>query len=562
MLLSDRAQFALARRLRGNEAVSLGEVFTFLSGLYFRGKLAYANTFATDWERVLVITPTRGLVPATTPVSLGDLREFAEVDIAEDDPRYRKPLERDLKRLVRRLTPECDVVLLGSIATGKYVSVMLEILRRAVAFPGGLCWPRRHEPRRAPPAQRRRSDGARLYPGARRGAKREATAKAGAAAVFVAQASCLWGDRAPCPAFQMQRARRPLSPQPTRLCYFYGMPLAPPIPPMEARSVDEIPSGEGWQYEPKWDGFRCLAFRDGDEIYLQSKAGQPLARYFPDVVRALCELKARQFVLDGELVIPIDGALSFDELQLRLHPAASRVNKLAAAHPAMLVIFDLLAGADGESLLAQPLEKRRAVLEKFATKFFPNEKRIRLSPATTDLCQAEKWFQKVGGDLDGIIAKRVEAAYASGERTAMVKIKQIRTVDCVVGGFRYASGAKVVGSLLLGLYDDEGLLHHVGFTSAFKASEKPALTKKFEALKKAPGFTGAAPGGPSRWSTERSAKWEPVDPKVVVEVTYDHFTGGRFRHGTKIVRWRKNKAPRQCTLDQVEHREGKSLALI
>ncbi|HEY5036290.1 MAG TPA: ATP-dependent DNA ligase, partial [Chthoniobacterales bacterium] len=241
-----------------------------------------------------------------------------------------------------------------------------------------------------------------------------------------------------------------------------ALSLHPPFPPMEARSVDEIPAEEGWQYEPKWDGFRCLAFRDGDEIYLQSKAGQPLARYFPDVVQSLGELKAKKFVLDGELVIPVDGALSFDELQLRLHPAASRVQKLAAAHPAMFVVFDLLAGADGKSLVADPLPQRRAALETFAAKFFPNEKQIRLSPATTDLKQAQKWFKKVGGDLDGIIAKRCDAAYASGERTAMVKIKQIRTVDCVIGGFRYATNSKLIGSLLLGLYDDEGLLHHVG----------------------------------------------------------------------------------------------------
>ncbi len=338
--------------------------------------------------------------------------------------------------------------------------------------------------------------------------------------------------------------------------------VKPPLPPMEAHSVDEIPSDDGWQYEPKWDGFRCLAFRDGDGVYLQSKAGQPLARYFPDVVRALECLQAKQFVLDGELAIPVSGALSFDELQLRLHPAASRVQKLAAAHPALFITFDLLADARGASLLELPLTKRRVELEKFAEKYFPHDKQIRLSPATTDLRQAEKWFQTVGGNLDGIMAKRADAPYTSGERTAMVRIKQIRTVDCVVGGFRYASGGKVIGSLLLGLYDEEGLLHHVGFTSAFKNSEKPALTKKFEALKKAPGFTGNAPGGPSRWSTERSAEWEPVDPKVVVEVTYDHFTGDRFRHGTKIVRWRKDKAPRQCTLDQVAHREGKSLALL
>ncbi len=331
---------------------------------------------------------------------------------------------------------------------------------------------------------------------------------------------------------------------------------------MEARSVDEIPVGDDWQYEPKWDGFRCLAFREGDEIYLQSKAGQPLARYFPDVVRALAGLQEKTFVLDGELVIPVEGALSFDELQLRLHPAASRVQKLAAAHPAWFIVFDLLAAGKNARWLEQPLQERRAQLEKFALRVFPNEKQIRLSPATTDLRQAQKWFERVGGDLDGLVAKRLDAAYASGERTAMVKIKQVRTVDCVVGGFRYASGARVIGSLLLGLYDEEGLLHHVGFTSAFKASEKPALTKKFRALKQAPGFTGNAPGGPSRWSTERSAQWEPVAPKIVVEVTYDHFTGERFRHGTKIVRWRKDKAPRQCTFEQVARGEGKVLALL
>ena len=341
-----------------------------------------------------------------------------------------------------------------------------------------------------------------------------------------------------------------------------ALSLHPPIPPMEARSVEEIPEGDGWQYEPKWDGFRCLVFRDSDDIFLQSKAGQPLARYFPDVAREIGALKPKQFVLDGELAVPVGGALSFDELQLRLHPAASRVQKLAAAHPAIFIAFDLLAAINGGSLLGLPLRERRAQLEEFAARFFPNEEQIRLSPATTDLRQARKWFDKVGGNLDGIIAKRADCPYASGERTAMVKIKQIRTVDCVVGGFRYASGARVIGSLLLGLYDEAGLLHHVGFTSAFKADEKVALTKKFEALKKAPGFTGNAPGGPSRWSTERSAEWEPVEPKVVVEVTYDHFTGERFRHGTKIVRWRKDKAPRQCTLEQVQHREGKSLALL
>jgi ATP-dependent DNA ligase len=337
--------------------------------------------------------------------------------------------------------------------------------------------------------------------------------------------------------------------------------IKPPLPPTEARSIDEIPFEDGWQYEPKWDGFRCLAFRDRDKIHLQSKAGQPLARYFPDVVAALEKLPARNFVVDGELAIPIRGRLSFDELQLRLHPAASRVQKLAQAHPAIFIIFDLLA-QDGDSYLKRPMRERRVTLEKFAQKNFGSKTAMRLSPATTDLTVAKKWFDKAGGNLDGVIAKRLDAPYAAGERSAMVKVKNIRSADCVVGGFRYASSEKVLGSLLLGLYDRDGLLNHVGFTSSFKASERRALTKKFEALRKPPGFTGNAPGGPSRWSTERSGEWEPVAPKIVVEVAYDHFTGGRFRHGTRITRWRPDKAPRQCTMDQVEHREGKSLALL
>jgi len=339
------------------------------------------------------------------------------------------------------------------------------------------------------------------------------------------------------------------------------MPLKPPLPPMETRSVDEIPDGSGWQYEPKWDGFRCIAFRNGKLIYLQSKSGQPLARYFPDVVSALLKLPEKRFVLDGELTVPVRGALSFDELQLRLHPAASRVQKLAKAHPAIYIVFDLLAEGD-RSYLKEPLLDRRQLLEKFAASNFKAAKTIRLSPATTDYRTATKWFKKAGGNLDGIIAKRLDAPYASGERTAAVKVKQIRTADCVVGGFRYARGTRLIGSLLLGLYGDDGLLHHVGFTSSFKASERRALTKKFEALTKPPGFTGSAPGGPSRWSTDRTGEWEPVAPKLVAEVAYDHFTGGRFRHGTKLLRWRPDKAPRQCTMDQVEHREGKSLVLL
>jgi ATP-dependent DNA ligase len=339
------------------------------------------------------------------------------------------------------------------------------------------------------------------------------------------------------------------------------MLLKPPLPPMEARSVEEIPTGNGWQYEPKWDGFRCIAFRDGRKIYLQSKPGQPLARYFPDIVDALAGLSAQQFIIDGELVIPIRGAFSFNELQLRLHPAASRVQKLAKAHPAMFIIFDLV-DKDRQSYLKRSLHERRAMLEEFARENFKTKSALRLSPTTTNLATAKKWFAKVGGNLDGVIAKELNAPYASGERTEAIKVKQIRSADCVVGGFRYASGARVLGSLLLGLFGEDGLLHHVGFTSSFKTNDRRALAKKFEGLKKPPGFTGNAPGGPSRWSTDRSGEWEPVDPKVVVEVAYDHFTGGRFRHGTRILRWRPDKTPRQCTMEQVEHREGKSLALL
>jgi ATP-dependent DNA ligase len=339
------------------------------------------------------------------------------------------------------------------------------------------------------------------------------------------------------------------------------MLLKPPLPPMETRSVEEIPTGEGWQYEPKWDGFRCIVFRDGANIYLQSKNSQPLARYFPDVVASIAKLSQQHFVLDGELVIAIDGALSFDELQLRLHPAASRVAKLAKAHPASYISFDLLA-EDAESYLTLHLRDRRQLLEKFARSNLRQSEKVRLSPATTDYRVATGWFAKTGRDLDGIIAKRLDAPYASGERTAAVKVKQIRTADCVVGGFRYATGKRIIGSLLLGLYGDDGLLHHVGFISGFKATERHALTQKFERLRKAPGFTGNAPGGPSRWSTERSGEWQPVNPKVIAEIAYDHFTGGRFRHGTRFLRWRPDKDPLQCTLDQVEHREGKAIALL
>ena len=331
---------------------------------------------------------------------------------------------------------------------------------------------------------------------------------------------------------------------------------------MEAKLVDELPTGAEWQYEPKWDGFRCLAFRDGDRVDLMSKAGKPLARYFPDLVEVLASLKATRFVLDGEIVIPHEGALSFDELLLRIHPARSRVLTLAEAHPASLVLFDLLVNARGESLVKRPLAERREALEAFMAKSVVKQPRIRLSPATTKMVTVKKWFRSVGGGLDGVIAKRLDLPYQSGTRDGMRKMKHIRSAECVVGGFRYASKGEVLGSLLLGLFDEGGLLHHVGFTSNVPTSEKASVTARLETLVKAPGFTGQAPGGPSRWSTERSAEWQPLAPKLVVEVQYDHFAGGRFRHGTSFVRWRPDKAPATCTLAQVEQEGRSALALL
>jgi ATP-dependent DNA ligase len=340
------------------------------------------------------------------------------------------------------------------------------------------------------------------------------------------------------------------------------LPIPTGYPPAEAESAPELPAGDGWQYEPKWDGFRCLAFREGDSVDLRSKAGKPLARYFPDVVEALRALGARRFVLDGELVVPVEGTLSFEELQLRLHPAESRVRKLAAARPAWFVAFDLLLGARGNALTDRPLTLRRQRLEAFAARYFPSDGPLRLSPATRDVDGAARWLARGDEGLDGVVAKRMDAAYASGERTSMVKVKTVRTADCVVGGFRYASRERIVGSLLLGLYGDDGLLHHVGFCSAMARDERARLTGVLEPLRKAPGFTGRAPGGPSRWSTERSTQWEPLRPERVVEVTYDHFTGGRFRHGTGFVRWRPDKAPEQCRMAQVERESRSSLRML
>ena len=330
------------------------------------------------------------------------------------------------------------------------------------------------------------------------------------------------------------------------------LPIRPPYLPMSALLVGAIPEGAGWQYEPKWDGFRCVAFRDGDSIELQSKAGQPLARYFPEIVEAIRALPASRFVLDGEIVIPIGKTLSFDDLLQRIHPAESRIRKLAAETPGLYLVFDLLVDDKGKLLADRPLSERRPKLEAFAKKSLRKGSTIRLSPAATELTQAKKWLRSAGGAMDGVIAKRLDFEYRSGERVGMEKIKLLRTADCVVGGFRYASKGKALGSLLLGLYGSDGKLDHVGFCSGLTTALKKELLPQLEAIEKPPGFTGQAPGGPSRWSTERTGDWTPLDPKLVVEVQYDHFTGGRFRHGTRLLRFRPDKRPKECTRDQVE----------
>ena len=320
------------------------------------------------------------------------------------------------------------------------------------------------------------------------------------------------------------------------------------IAPMEARSSTGLPEGDEWQFEPKWDGFRCLAFKDKRDVVLKSKSGKPLDRYFPDIVDAVSGLRAEHLVWDGELVIALDGQLSFEALQMRLHPAASRVAKLAAEAPAQLILFDCLADPAGRSLLDKPLSDRRSVLEQTYGK--EASASLLLSPYTMERAKAEQWLAGAGGALDGVIAKRRDGPYLPGER-AMLKVKPLKTADCVVGGFRYGRASRHVGSLLLGLYDEEECLDHVGFTSAIPAPERAALTKRLEALIQPPGFSGRAPGGPSRWSSERSADWQPLRPELVAEVAFDHVSGGRFRHGTRFVRWRPDKTPRQCRMDQI-----------
>jgi ATP-dependent DNA ligase len=328
-----------------------------------------------------------------------------------------------------------------------------------------------------------------------------------------------------------------------------GFPLPPDTPPMEAKLVAALPDDAGWQFEPKWDGFRCLAFRAGDAVELRAKSGKPLTRYFPETAARLRAVAPARFVLDGELAVPAGASLSFDALQMRLHPSERRVQKLADETPAVLILFDLLAAPDGAVLLDQPLAQRRVVLEGFHASL-GDQASLPLSPRSCDPAEAARWLAASGGAFDGVVAKRLDGSYHPGER-AMLKVKRQRSADCVVGGFRYERGTRLVGSLLLGLYDDEGKLDHVGFTATLHDLDRAALTRRLEELIMPPGFTGNAPGGPSRWSTERSNEWQPLRPELVVEVRYDQVTGNRLRHGSRFLRWRPDKAPEQCTFGQL-----------
>ncbi len=333
--------------------------------------------------------------------------------------------------------------------------------------------------------------------------------------------------------------------------------VAPGTAPMEARSANALPTDPAWQFEPKWDGFRCLAFRAGAAVDLRAKSGKSLARYFPDVAARLAALKRDPFVIDGELTIAIDGAFSFEALQMRLHPAESRVRRLAAENPATFMAFDCLLDERGGSLIDAPLTLRRAALEAFHRGIGPNAG-VELTPFTRERTVAQAWLDHLKANLDGVVCKQLDGPYLAGER-AMLKVKRLRTADCVVGGFRYLSAAPLVGSLLLGLYDEAGRLDHVGFTSTIADAERAVLTKRLETLAGGPGFTGDAPGGPSRWSTGRSAAWTPLNPELVAEVRFDHVSGGRFRHGTRFLRWRPDKTPGQCTREQIAPMGGTAL---
>jgi ATP-dependent DNA ligase len=338
--------------------------------------------------------------------------------------------------------------------------------------------------------------------------------------------------------------------------------LQPPIEPMLAKLADELPPAGNVLYEPKWDGFRALVFKNGRSLFLQSRDLRPLDRYFPDLHEALLARVPKSCVLDGEIVIATKHGLDFDALQLRLHPAASRVAKLAAATPASFVAFDLLA-VGRKSLLESPQAERRRRLEELLAKAEPP---LYLTPMTRDRGVALDWLERFeGAGLDGVVAKPADGAYQPGKR-AMIKVKHARTADCVVAGFRYhKSGRDAIGSLLLGLYDDAGVLQHVGVTSSFTMAKRRALLTELAPLRRdamrdhpwrdwagAAGEASRMPGAQSRWSAGKDLSWEPLRPERVCEVKYDHLQGNRFRHAATFLRWRPDKRAGECRYDQLE----------
>jgi ATP-dependent DNA ligase len=315
------------------------------------------------------------------------------------------------------------------------------------------------------------------------------------------------------------------------------LPLEPPIPPQLAKSAKELPDGDSWVYEPKWDGFRTIVFKDGDDVYLQSRNGKPMNRYFPEVIDQVKQMKAERLVMDGEIIVVVDGVQEFDLLGQRIHPAESRVKMLSEQWPAAYVAFDLLADGD-EVLMELPYRERRERLLSVVGK------PIEVTPATDDREGAGQWLTGVS---EGVVAKDADCSYKPGERVGMAKIKRVRTADLVVAAFRFGKAEGTLGSLILGAYDDKGELHVVGHTSGFKAKEKRDFLEILE-----PYRTGERGSGePSRWKSEEELVWEGLRPELVVEVNFDHITGNRIRHGAKFVRWRDDKDPSECTLEQL-----------
>ena len=344
-----------------------------------------------------------------------------------------------------------------------------------------------------------------------------------------------------------------------------SLPFEPPLKPMLAKLQSEMPEGEGWLYEPKWDGFRALVFRDGPSTVVISRDGRPFERYFPELLPALEDALPGSCVVDGEIVVAGEDSLEFDAMLLRIHPAESRVRMLAEQSPASFVAFDLLAEGDAD-LRDEPLTRRRSALEERlgdsaippqatkteVMKYLRPAPRVVLTPHTSDVSDAKRWFDAYeGAGLDGVIAKREDVLYLPGQR-AMVKIKHKRTADCVVGGYRLSKTGDGIGSLLLGLYDGSGSLHYVGHTSSFKAAERRSLLQELKPLEGGTSFAGGrTPGGPSRWASAKDVSWVPLAPELVCEVSFDHMQGGRFRHAATFMRWRPEKQPRECTMDQV-----------